>query len=161
MNPHPLSGLSSDEVNIARDVVVASYPDTIIYFREIYLSEPPKTQLRECLALEHSGRLSPTTPRPSRLALCQYDVIGKDKTGEYHESIVDIRLRRRAKDQIVDKRSHAALVVYADSYISSAMVAMLTDMTLVMNSIPSSSAAMPHPCTNKRWPTSIFQRASG
>lgn len=115
MNPHPLSGLSSDEVNIARDVAVASHPDTIIYFREIYLSEPPKAQLREFLTLEHSGRLSPTTPRPSRLALCQYDVIGKDKSSEYHESIVDIRLRRRVKHQVVGKRSHAALVVYADS----------------------------------------------
>lgn len=111
MNPHPLAGLSPDEINVARDVVVASHPDTIIYFREIYLSEPPKDQLREFLALEHSGRLSPTTPRPSRLALCQYHVVGQDKCSEYHESVVDIRLQRRVKHQIVDKKFHAALVV--------------------------------------------------
>jgi len=115
MTPHPLSGLSPDETNVARDVVVASHPDTIVYFREIYLSEPPKAQLREFLALEHSGRLSPTTPRPSRLALCQYDVIGREKSTEYHESVVDIRLRRRVKHQIVDKKFHAALVVYVVS----------------------------------------------
>ncbi|ODM14754.1 Copper amine oxidase 1 [Aspergillus cristatus] len=111
MTPHPLSGLSPDEINVARDVVVASHPDTIVYFREIYLSEPPKAQLREFLALEHSGRLSPTTPRPYRLALCQYDVIGREKSTEYHESVVDIRLRRRVKHRIVDKKFHAALVV--------------------------------------------------
>lgn len=115
MNPHPLSCLSPDEFNIARDVVVASHPDTIIYFREIYLSEPPKAQLREFLALEHAGRLSPTTLRPSRLAQCQYDVVCREKTSEYHESIVDIRLRRRVKHQIVDKKFHAALVTYVNS----------------------------------------------
>ncbi|BCR84572.1 putative copper amine oxidase [Aspergillus chevalieri] len=111
MTPHPLSGLTPDEINVARDVVVASHPDTIVYFREIYLSEPPKAQLREFLGLEHSGRLSPTTQRPSRLALCQYNVIGREKSTEYHESIVDIRLRRHVKHQIVDKKFHAALVV--------------------------------------------------
>lgn len=115
MTPHPLAGLSPDETNVARDVVVASHPDTIIYFREIYLSEPPKAQLTEFLALEHSGRLSPTTPRPSRLALCQYDVIGREKSTEYHESVVDIRLRRRVKHQVVDKKFHVALVVYVVS----------------------------------------------
>lgn len=122
MTPHPLAGLSLDEINVARDVVVASHPDTIIYFREIYLSEPPKAQLTEFLALEHSGRLSPTTPRPSRLALCQYDVIGQEKSTEYHESVVDIRLRRRVRHQIVDKKFHAALAVYVVPKYYEAMV---------------------------------------
>lgn len=111
MNTHPLSALSPDETIVARDVIVASHPDTVVYFREIFLSEPPKAELREFLALEHSGRLSPTTPRPPRLALCQYDVISRGKVTEYHESVVDIRLRRQAEHQVIDKTSHAALVM--------------------------------------------------
>lgn len=111
MNAHPLSALSPDETTAARDVIVASHPDTVIYFREIFLSEPPKALLREFLAVEHSGRLSPTTPRPPRLALCQYDVISRGKLTEYHESIVDIRLRRQVAHEIIDKTSHAGLVV--------------------------------------------------
>ena len=114
MSAHPLSALSPEEATVARDAIVASYPDTIVYFREIYLFEPPKAELREFLALEHSGRLSPTTPRPPRLALCQYDVIDREKVTEYHESVVDVRLRRRVKNRVVDKKSHAALVVYAE-----------------------------------------------
>lgn len=112
MTPHPLAALSPEEINVVRDVAVASHPDTVICFREIYLSEPPKAQLTEFLGLEHSGRLSPTTPRPSRLALCQYDVVDREKSTEYHESVVDIRLRRRVKHQVVDRKFHAALVVY-------------------------------------------------
>lgn len=111
MNTHPLSALSPDETIVARDVIVASHPDTVVYFREIFLSEPPKAELREFLALEHSGRLSPTTPRPPRLALCQYDVISRGKVTEYHESVVDIRLRRQAEHRVIDKTSHAALVM--------------------------------------------------
>lgn len=111
MNTHPLSALSPDETIVARDVIVASHPDTVVYFREIFLSEPPKAELREFLALEHSGRLSPTTPRPPRLALCQYDVISRGKVTEYHESVVDIRLRRQAEHQVIDRTSHAALVM--------------------------------------------------
>lgn len=111
MNAHPLSALSADETTVARDVIVASHPDTVVYFREIFLSEPPKTELQAFLALEHSGRLSPTTPRPPRLALCQYDVISRGKVTEYHESVVDIRLRRQVAHQIIDKTSHAALVM--------------------------------------------------
>lgn len=124
MSAHPLSALSPEEATVARDAIVASYPDTIVYFREIYLFEPPKAELREFLALEHSGRLSPTTPRPPRLALCQYDVIDREKVTEYHESVVDVRLRRRVKNRVVDKKSHAALVVYAelDEWTNGSMV---------------------------------------
>lgn len=111
MSTHPLSALSPDETTVARDVIVESHPDTVVYFREIFLSEPPKAELREFLVLEHSGRLSPTTPRPPRLALCQYDVISRGKVTEYHESVVDIRLRRQTEHQVIDRTSHAALVM--------------------------------------------------
>lgn len=112
MAPHPLAILSEKETNIARDVVVACHPDTVIDFREIYLLEPPKAQLKEFLALEHAGRLSPTTPRPPRMALCQYDVIGSDRIPSYQESAVDVGSRKRVKHQVVGKQHHAALTVY-------------------------------------------------
>ncbi|KAF9889337.1 hypothetical protein FE257_007447 [Aspergillus nanangensis] len=111
MPPHPLAILSEEETNIARDVVRSAHPDTIIDFREIYLSEPPKDQLREFLSLEHAGRLSPTTPRPPRLALCQYDVVGADRIPSYQESVVDVGARKTVKHQVVGKQHHAALTL--------------------------------------------------
>lgn len=112
MPAHPLSILTEDETNIARDVVIAAHPDTVIDFRQIFLSEPPKIQLREFLALEHSGRLSPTSPRPARLALCQYDVIGSDRIPSFHEALVDVALGKRVKHQVVGKEHHASLTTY-------------------------------------------------
>lgn len=112
MQPHPLSILSEQEINLARSTVIATHPDTVIDFREIYLHEPPKVQLREFLALEHSGRLSPTSPRPARLARCQYDVIGVDRVPSFHESVVDVVLGKRVKHQVVGKQYHASLKTY-------------------------------------------------
>lgn len=109
MYPHPLSILSEQETNIARTTIITAHPDTVIDFRQIYLYEPPKAQLREFLALEHSGRLSPTSPRPPRLALCQYDVIGADRVPSFHESLVDVALGKRVKHQVVGKEYHASL----------------------------------------------------
>lgn len=111
MHQHPLAILSQSEIDIARDVVLASHRNGIIKFREIYLQEPPKAQLKEYLVLEHSGRLSPTSPRPPRLALCQYDVIGADRIPSFEESIVDVELRKRIKHHVVDKRHHASLTM--------------------------------------------------
>ncbi|KAL2867330.1 putative copper amine oxidase [Aspergillus lucknowensis] len=111
MNPHPLTILSEEEINLARDVVVAQHPNTVIDFREIYLREPPKDQLLEFLALEHSGSLSPTTRRPPRLALCQYDVIGSDRVPSYEESVVDVVARKSVKHHVVGKEHHAALTL--------------------------------------------------
>lgn len=112
MQPHPLSSLSEQEINLARSTIIAAHPDTVIDFREIYLHEPPKAQLREFLALEHSGRLSPTSPRPARLARCQYDVIGVDRVPSFHESVVDVVSGKRVKHQVVGKQHHASLKLY-------------------------------------------------
>jgi primary-amine oxidase len=111
MAPHPLTILSEAETNLARDVVIAEHPNTVIDFREIYLLEPPKGQLHEFLALEHAGRLSPTTPRPPRLATCQYDVIGADRIPSFHESVVDVVARKRVKHHIVGKQHHASITM--------------------------------------------------
>lgn len=106
---HPLAILSPAETNVTRDVVKAAHPNTVIDFREIYSQEPPKAQLQEFLALEHAGCLSPTSPRPPRLALCQYDVIGPDRVPQFHESVVDVVSRTRVKHTVVGKQHHASL----------------------------------------------------
>lgn len=43
--PHPLKGLSVDEINRARQVIIDAHPNEVIDFREIFLQEPPKSQL--------------------------------------------------------------------------------------------------------------------
>jgi primary-amine oxidase len=101
-----------DEINAARDVILAAYPDKVIFFRETYLQEPPKSELTRFLEIEHSGRLSTTSPRPARLAKCQYDVVGSDKIPEFHEAIVDIGKRERIHHVVVGKQHHAALTLY-------------------------------------------------
>ncbi|GES61282.1 copper amine oxidase 1 [Aspergillus terreus] len=111
MVPHPLAILTEEETNVARDVIRSLHPNTVLHFREIYLSEPPKAELREFLALEHAGRLSPTTPRPPRLALVQYDVVGGDRVHVYQEAKVDVGTRKRVQHHIVGKEHFAALTV--------------------------------------------------
>lgn len=108
---HPLTSLTSAETEEARKIVLASHPDELIDFREIFLQEPAKAELTKFLDLEHSGRLSPTSPRPARLAKCQYDVIGSDKIPSYHESIVDVVKHKRVKHEIIGKQHQAALTL--------------------------------------------------
>jgi primary-amine oxidase len=109
---HPLAILSIEETNLARDVVKSLHPGVVIDFREIFLQEPPKAQLVDFLAIEHAGRLSPTTPRPARLALCQYDVIGPDRIPQFHESVIDVVSQSRVKHTVVGKEHHASLTLY-------------------------------------------------
>lgn len=109
---HPLTILSIDETNLARDVVKSLHPGVVIDFREIFLQEPPKAQLVEFLAIEHAGRLSPTTPKPARLALCQYDVIGSDRVPQFHESVIDVITQSRVEHTVVGKEHHASLTLY-------------------------------------------------
>lgn len=113
--PHPLSSLSVDETRVARDVILATYPDKVIFFREIYLQEPSKSDLTKFLELEHSGRLSLTSPRPPRLAKCQYDVVGADKIPEFHEGTVDIERKERIRHVVVGKQHHASLTLWVES----------------------------------------------
>lgn len=108
---HPLQTLSADETKQARDIVISQHKDAVISFREIFLKEPEKVELTKFLDLEHSGSLSPTSPRPPRLAKCQYDVIGSDKIPYYHESIVDVENGTRVKHEIIGKEHHAALTL--------------------------------------------------
>lgn len=111
MYQHPLAILSEGEIKIARDAILVLHRNDVVKFREIYLQEPPKVQLKEYLALEHSGRMTPTSPRPPRLALCQYDVIRAGKIPSFEESIIDITLKRPIKHEIIDRRHHASLIL--------------------------------------------------
>lgn len=131
MTPHPLASLSEEETNTARDVVVTSHPETVIYFREIYLLEPPKAQLREFLALEHAGRLNATTPRPPRMALCQYDVIGSDRVPSPRESVVDVGSRQQVEHQVIPEQHHAPHALYVNMIIlSSSLTTLLISATV-------------------------------
>ncbi|KAI9146950.1 copper amine oxidase [Paramyrothecium foliicola] len=99
--PHPLSALSIAESNIARDVVQAAYPGSLLYFRQIFLREPPKAEVFTFLELEHSGRVTNDTPRPARRAQVWFDVGGLEKHAEYVEAVVDL-----ASKKIEATRSH-------------------------------------------------------
>ncbi|KAH8679122.1 copper amine oxidase [Ilyonectria robusta] len=111
--PHPLSALSLSETNQARDIVLALHPGTIVNFRTVYLTEPPKAEVVPFLALEHAGKVNELTPRPARLAEARYDVVrnGQNRP-EYHESVVDLRTSQRVKHQIVGSEHHASLTMF-------------------------------------------------
>ncbi|KAK5064747.1 hypothetical protein LTR84_000581 [Exophiala bonariae] len=105
MAPHPLDILTLDETNRARDIVASLHQDSVLSFREIYLEEPPKSQLVEFLVAEHAGKSS--TP-PARTALVQYDVIGSDRIPRYNEAIIDLDQGKRIKHVVVDSKTHHA-----------------------------------------------------
>lgn len=108
---HPFQILSQEETSRARDIVLAQHDNEVVDFREIYLKEPAKADMVAFLELEHAGQLSSTSPRPARLAKCQYDVIGSDKIPYYHESIVDVDNGTRVKHEIIGKQHQAALTL--------------------------------------------------
>jgi len=112
MAPHPLKGLSLEETNLARDVVLSLHKNTVIDFREIFLREPDKEILSKYLDLEHAGSALGDRPTPPRLAKCQYDVIGSDRVPEYHEAIVDLNEKKRIQHEVVGKEHHASLTTY-------------------------------------------------
>ncbi|KAH8898240.1 copper amine oxidase [Thozetella sp. PMI_491] len=110
--PHPLSDLSVDETNRARDAVLALHPGTVIDFRTIYLLEPPKAEVVPFLELEHAGKLTGDSSRPSRLAQARYDVIGGSRVPEYHESVIDINTLHRVGHNVIGSEHHASLTIF-------------------------------------------------
>jgi primary-amine oxidase len=72
MAVHPLKPLYRIEIETAREVVLEQHPKQVVVFREIYVQEPAKADLLPFLELEHAGQLTVSTPRPPRLAKCQY-----------------------------------------------------------------------------------------
>ncbi|KAF2024431.1 hypothetical protein EK21DRAFT_78722 [Setomelanomma holmii] len=114
MVTHPFKILSVEETRIARDVVLSLYPDHVVDFREIYLQEPEKELMKQYLDLEHAAQpgQSPSSKRPPRLAKCQYDIIGSDKIPSYHESVIDVELKKRVRHEIVGKEHQASLTLW-------------------------------------------------
>lgn len=90
--PHPLAALSLDEVKLARDVVVAASPEALIQFRMVYTQEPEKSQLIAFLELEHTGALTPSSPRPPRLARVHYAATDKSPDRKAYEIEVSVDL---------------------------------------------------------------------
>ncbi len=46
------------------------------------------------------------------MAKCQYDIIGSDKIPEYHESVVDISLKKRVRHEVIGKEHRASLTLW-------------------------------------------------
>jgi primary-amine oxidase len=122
MTPHPFKILSVEEVRIARDTVLSLHKDTVVDFREIYLQEPAKELMKQYLDAEHAANpeQSPASKRPSRLAKCQYDVIGSDKVPEYHESVIDTEQKTRVRHEIVGKEKQASLTLWEFEHLVNA-----------------------------------------
>jgi primary-amine oxidase len=109
IQPHPLDRLSVGETNQARDIVLNARGKSVVEFRSIYLNEPPKAELVRFLEAEHNGQLDHNTPRPTRMARLQYDVVHYDKSHEYAESIVDLNSGRETLHRIVDRKYQPSL----------------------------------------------------
>ena len=107
-----MSALTIEETNAARDVILKSHPGASIYFRTLYLLEPPKAELLKFLDTEHAGSLSPNTARPARVAEVKYDAIESgSKVPVYMESHVDIGRRERVKNETISSEFHASLTL--------------------------------------------------
>lgn len=109
--PHPLDQLRPYEVDAAREVIIRNRPGAVFQFRTIGLQEPAKSELKPFLAVEHSGNLTPTTPRPPRLAEVHYDIIRNDKSHDYTESIVDVNSRKELRSRTLDTSSQPPFIV--------------------------------------------------
>ena len=110
--PHPLSGLNIEETNAARDIILKSHSGASVYFRIISLLEPPKAELTKFLDAEHSGQLSPSTPRPARLAEVKYDAIEQgSKVPVYQEAWVDINAKKVVNHELISTEFHASLTL--------------------------------------------------
>ncbi|KAH8649980.1 copper amine oxidase 1 [Xylariales sp. PMI_506] len=87
MAPHPLDPLSVAETQRAAQVIQRLYPDQFLYFRTIYLEEPPKVDLIKYLEDEHAGK---RPQAPPRTAFVQYDLVRGAADRIHYEAILDI-----------------------------------------------------------------------
>jgi primary-amine oxidase len=113
--PHPLSLLSSHEIDVARQVVTKARDGYLILFRDIFAEEPAKAILVPFLEAEHSGRLTNGTPRPPRLARVQYDTINDKGSHAYTESVVDVHTREEVLQRVVEKEFQPPITTFVDT----------------------------------------------
>lgn len=90
---HPLIPLSVAETNLARDVVRAAHPSSVLKFRVIYLEEPSKAVLAPWLDLYHEGRITSATPKVPRQARVHFDEASKGQVPLSYEAIIDLDTR--------------------------------------------------------------------
>lgn len=87
--PHPLAELSQPEFLAARDAIIKIHgADQPLFFRAIYAQEPAKAELLPFLEAEHAGTLTDATPRPTRTAAVEYDVLSA-KNQVFHRAAVN------------------------------------------------------------------------
>lgn len=115
--PHPLARLTSEEIDIARQVVTKARDGHLILFRDIFVEEPVKAELVPFLAAEHSGRVTAETPRPPRLARCQYDTVNDKGSHAYTESIVEVNTWEEVLHRVVDKKSQPPLTMFVETIL--------------------------------------------
>lgn len=109
---HPLQSISAVEIETARNVILTFHDKDVISFREVFIQEPRKAELRRFLDAEHIGGLSSASADPIRLAKCQYDVIGVDKIPYYHEATVNLKAGKVVEHEIIGKETQPALTLY-------------------------------------------------
>lgn len=110
--PHPLDPLSVVESDSVRETILRTRgQDSAIHFRTIFLQEPLKKELSQFLDLENAGKITPLSPRPTRIAKVQYDLIRSPKYHEYMESWIDIKLGKEVRHRVIDKMHQAALTM--------------------------------------------------
>ncbi|KAH7359412.1 copper amine oxidase [Plectosphaerella cucumerina] len=109
--PHPLSSLTEAETKQARDIILRSSPAEVIQFRMIFREEPEKALLVPFLALEHSGKLLPDSPRPPRLAAVHYVRAHQapDRKADEVEATVDLNRGQVVKKTVVGTEFLAGL----------------------------------------------------
>ncbi len=104
--PHPLAELSQLEFTKARDAVVNIHgADQPLFFRALYLQEPAKAELLPFLEAEHTGRLTDATPRPTRIARVEYDVLGANAQVFHHAQVDATTGRIVSNDEIPRKNN--------------------------------------------------------
>lgn len=104
--PHPLAELSRLEFAKARDAILEIHgAGRPLFFRTIYLQEPAKTVLLAFLEAEHAGRLTDATPRPTRTAFVEYDVLTANSQ-LFHRAVVNVATGQvLSNDQIPRKNN--------------------------------------------------------
>lgn len=107
--PHPLEQLSTNEIDIARDVILQVRLPASVVFRNIALEEPAKAQLLPYLLAERTGELNHETERPPRLAHVLYDIVTSAPAREFCESVVNVETREEVSFDVVEQQYHAPL----------------------------------------------------
>lgn len=109
MPPHPLDQLSTNEIDIARDIALQARLPASVVFRNIALEEPSKKDLLPYLAAERNGKLNGGTLRPPRLARVLYDIVTSEPAWEFCDSVVNVETREEVSFDVVEHYYHAPL----------------------------------------------------